>query len=85
MMIPIQRIVVGTQIFLNRRTSNRLLEHAAERFTIDDSGLNSKSNDPPRVLIHHQQYPMCPQSDRFASKQIETPESVFHVAQERQP
>jgi hypothetical protein len=30
-MIPIQRIVIGTQLFRNGRTSNGLFEHATKR------------------------------------------------------
>jgi hypothetical protein len=45
----------------------------AKRITIDSSGMNSKSNDPSRVLIHHHQHSIGPQRHGFASKEVETP------------
>jgi len=45
----------------------------------------SHSVDAARVLIHDHQDPVGPQRGRLAPEQIHTPETVFHVAQERQP
>src|SRR5262245_18557945 len=38
--------------------SNRAIEHATECRTIDDSGINAKSDNSPSVLIHHDQNPI---------------------------
>ena len=68
-MIPIERIVIGTQIFRNGHNLNRLFEHPTKPISVDDSGLNSKSDDPSRELIHYHQHPIRPQPRRFTSKQ----------------
>src|SRR5262249_31604712 len=86
LMKPIQRIMIRTEILRKGRyTSNRLLEHPTKRQTIDDSGLNSKSDDPPRVLVHDYQDPIRPHAHGFASHEIDAPQTVLHVAQERKP
>jgi len=55
---PIQRIVVGTEVLWHRSVpSNGLIEHPAERDTIDHSGMDAESNDPARALIHDHQDP----------------------------
>src|SRR5262249_22307037 len=84
-MKSIQGIVIRTEIFRNRLPSNGSFEHAAKRQTIDDSGLNSKSDDAARVLIHNHQHPVRPQDHGFTSKEIHTPQAVFRMAQEREP
>ena len=53
--------------------------------TIDLSRMDAEPNDAARVLIHDHQDPVRPQRGRLAPEQIHTPETVFHVAQERQP
>ena len=47
--------------------------------------MHAEPNDPARVLIHDHEDPMGPQRCRLAPEQIHAPETVFHVAQERQP
>src|SRR4029077_8868794 len=47
--------------------------------------MDAESNDAARVLIHDHEDPVRPQRGRLAPEQIHTPETVFHVAQERQP
>ena len=65
--------------------SKGAVEHATECDTIDGPGMDAEPNDPARVLIHDDQDPVSPQRGRLAAEQIDTPEAVFHVAQERQP
>jgi hypothetical protein len=57
LMKPIQRIVIRTEILGRAFTENGLLEHSAERHTINDTGLNSKTDDSARVLIQDDKYP----------------------------
>jgi hypothetical protein len=53
-MKPIQRIVIAAEVLRKgRHPSNGLLEHATKRFTIHNAGMDSKSDDPAGVLIHH--------------------------------
>ena len=52
----IERIVVGVEVLRHHLVaSNGLIEHPAERDTIDHSGLDAEPNDPVRVLIHDDQ------------------------------
>src|SRR5205823_2587670 len=85
LMKSIQRIVIRTQIFVCSLTSNRLLKHPAKGYTVNDSSLNSKSDNPATVLVHHYQHPVRPQYHGFASQEIHTPKAVFHIAEECQP
>jgi hypothetical protein len=65
--------------------SNGAVEHPTERDTIDRAGMDAEPNDPARKLIQDHQDPVTPQRGRLAPEQIHTPETVFPVAQERQP
>ena len=84
-MKPVQRIVIGAQIFRQTCSSFRLLEQPAERNAIDNSALDTKTDDSSCVLVHNHQYPVRLQADRFTAKQVEAPQTVFHMADERQP
>src|SRR5262249_32930040 len=66
-------------------TSYRLLEHLAERHTINDSALDPESDDSPCVLVHDDQHPIGLQCDRFTTEQVEAPQTILHMADERQP
>jgi hypothetical protein len=65
--------------------SNGAVEHPTEGDTIDLSRMDAEPNDAARVLIHDRQDPVRPQRGRLAPEQIHTPETIFHVVQERQP
>src|SRR6266436_4228671 len=45
----------------------------------------AKAHDAARPLVHHDEYPVCPQDGRFAPKHVETPQTVFRVTQNREP
>src|SRR5215471_2371476 len=85
LMKPVQRVVIGAEIFRQTCTSYRLLEHPRERQAIDDSALDPESNDPACVLVHDNQHPICLQGDRFTAEQVEAPQTVLHMTDERQP
>lgn len=84
-MKSVQRIVIGAQIFRQACTSDCLLNIAAETQAIDDSSLNSKPDNSTCVLIHHHEHPIRLQADRFTSEQVDIPQTVLHVTDERQP
>src|SRR5262249_47524424 len=65
--------------------SYRFLKHPTKRHPIHDSTLDSKSDDPPRVLVHHDQYPVRPQRHRFTSEQVNAIKAVFRVTDEGEP
>ena len=83
--LSIKRIVIGAEIVRQTGTSNRLLEHPAERQAIDDSALDPESDDSACVLVHDDQHPIGLQGDRFTSKQVEAPQTVLQMTDERQP
>jgi hypothetical protein len=37
-----------------------MLEHATQRLTIHNDGMDSKTDDAPGVVIHHHEHPMRP-------------------------
>src|SRR5262249_6590387 len=52
LMKPVQRIVVGTEIpWKSGYASDGLLEHATQRLTIHNAGMDSKSDDAAAVVI----------------------------------
>ena len=73
LMKPIHRIVIGAEILRQTGTSNRLLEHMAQRQAIDDSPLDPEPEDSARVLVPAYQHPIRLQDDRFTSKHVEAP------------
>ncbi len=77
--------MIGAEIFRRTFTSNRLLEHPAECQTIDNSALDPEPDDSTRVLVHNDQNPISLQADRFTSEQVEAPQTVLHMTDERQP
>jgi len=83
---PKKGIMVGADLLGHPRLpSNGAIEHPTEYDTVDGSGMDAEPNDPAGILIHHDQNPVGPQGGRFAPEQIQTPETVFHVANEGQP
>ena len=84
-MKSIQRIGIRAEIFRDRLASNRTIEHATECPAIDDSGVNSESDDAPSVLVHHDQHPVRPQCGRFTSEQIDAVKAVLGVTDEGEP
>jgi hypothetical protein len=85
LMEPIQRIMVRAQVFRQGLPSHRLPEHPAQSSAIDNAAVNSKANNTPRELVHHDQDPMGSQRGRLATEQIATPQAVLHMAKKRQP
>src|ERR1700680_4203689 len=47
--------------------------------------MNAKADDPTRALVHHDENPVCPQDGGFASKQVETPQTVLRVTEGGEP
>ena len=83
---PIKGVMVGAEVLRHPALrSNGAVEHPAKCDTIDGSGMDAEPDDPAGVLIHDDQDPVGPQGGRFAPEQIDTPEAIFHMAQEGQP
>jgi hypothetical protein len=47
--------------------------------------MHAKAYDATRALIHHDENTVAAQDGRFASKQIETPQTVLRVTEDRDP
>jgi hypothetical protein len=62
-MVLKQWIVIGTDSFWPAIATGCIVEHAAGSGAIHVSGMDSKANDPARVLIHYDHDPVCPQGD----------------------
>ena len=77
--------MIRTQIFRKRSQSYSSIKHATEGRAIDDSGVNSESDDAPSVLIHNDQHPVRAQCHRFTSEQIDAVKAVFRVTDEGEP
>jgi hypothetical protein len=58
---------------------SRSIEHPAQPDAINHAAMHAKAYDATGALVHHDDHPMGAQDGRFASKQIETPETVFRV------
>jgi hypothetical protein len=66
-------------------TANRSIQHPAPGRAINDAALNTKTNNATGELIDHDENPVRSQRCGFTAEQIVTPQTVLHVAEERQP
>ena len=82
---PIQRVVVGAEARRTREPSNRMVEHTAQGPAIHGSSMEAKADDPPRVVVHHYPHPMASQDRRLAPEQVDAPQAILRMPQERQP
>jgi hypothetical protein len=62
-----------------------LVEHATDRHAIDVSRLDANADDPAREQIHNDHDPVALEHNRFTSEQIDAPQAVLHVSDEREP
>jgi len=47
--------------------------------------MHAKAHDAARALVRHHEHPVGAQDGRFAAKQIETPQTVLRVPEDREP
>src|SRR5450759_4957546 len=52
---------------------------------MDGHGKHPKTDDPAGKLSQDDQDPVTPQQDRFGPEQVQAPETVFGMTQERKP
>ena len=62
------RIVVGANPLWPTLTRSSIVEHTAERWTIDNSSMDCESNNPSGVLTHDQHDPVRRQHDGLGPK-----------------
>jgi len=79
-----ERVVIATQC--GRKlgcAGENAIQHAAYSQTIKDTGVDCKTYDAPRVLVHDHHDPVATQEQQFATKEIESPETILGVSEER--
>src|SRR6267143_6132985 len=64
---------------------NRGVEHPANVGTCDGAALHADPDETTRELVQDHEYPVAPQHDGLASKEIHAPQAISGVADERQP
>jgi hypothetical protein len=80
-----QSIVIGTEMSRGAPTMNGGVEHAAEVGAIDRTAVHADSDEATRELVHDHEYPIAPEHDGLASKEVNTPQAVSRVSDKRQP
>src|SRR5882672_2184673 len=82
---PIQRIMVRAEVCRRGVVASRPIEHPAQPDTIHNAAMHAKAHDTTCPLVHHHEHPVCAEDGRLASKQIETPQTVFRMTTDREP
>jgi hypothetical protein len=54
-----QGIIITTDIFRRSGSTDRVVEHSAQRWSVDVSGVYTEANDSSRELIHDDEHPMA--------------------------
>ena len=47
--------------------------------------MHGTAHDATRAVVHHDEHPVRAQDGRFASKQVETPQTVLRMPEDREP
>ena len=76
-MVQEQRVIVGPEVVRNTLDRDSLVEHAAQRGTINIPGMHTKTNYAPCELIHDHEHPVALQQDGFTPEQANAPEAVL--------
>src|SRR6202022_4127538 len=80
-----QGIMIGTEVSRTAPTMNGGVEHAAEVGAIDRTAVHADSDEATRELVHDHEHPVAPEHDGLASKEVQAPQAVCRVSDERQP
>jgi hypothetical protein len=62
-----------------------VIEHATDRHAIDVSRRDAEADDLAREMIHHNHDPVALEHNGLTSEQIDAPQAVLHVADDREP
>jgi hypothetical protein len=82
---PIQGIMVRADVCRRGLASSRSIEHPAQPEAIHVAAMHAKADDATCALIHHYENPMRAEHGRFATKQVETPQSVLRMTEDGEP
>ena len=80
-----QRIVIRTEMSRRAPTVNGGVEHSAEAGAIDHAAVDAESDDATRELVHDHEHPVALEHDGLTAKEVDAPETVGRVSDERQP
>ena len=80
-----QRIMIGTEIPRHTLTVDGGVEHAAQVDARDGSRVHADTHQTTGEVIHDHEHPIRPQHERFAAKQVDAPEAIGGVSDDRQP
>ncbi|MFT5394401.1 MAG: hypothetical protein ACI8PT_004612 [Gammaproteobacteria bacterium] len=80
-----QRVLIGTEISRWTLPIKNVIEHAAHGGPIDVTAMNAEPDYATRELIHEDQYPVRIEHDRFAAKEVGTPQAILRVTEEGEP
>ena len=76
-MEPVQRSMIRAEVSGQGSPAQCSREHPAQRYGVDDAGVDAKAKDAASELIHQDQHPKSSQRCRLASEQVATPQAVF--------
>jgi hypothetical protein len=80
-----QRVIVRTEVVRHALNRDSLVEHAAQRGTINITGMHTKTNYAPSELVHDHEHSVGVQQNGLAMKKIDAPETDFLMAEKSQP
>ena len=80
-MEPEQGIIITADISRRSGSTDRMVEHPAQRWSIDRPSLYTEANDSARELIHDDEYPMALEYERFTAEQIDAPQAIFGMTE----
>ncbi len=78
-----QWVIIRAEILWRAHPRDRLIEHPTKGHTVYIVGVHTEADDPSSKLIHDNENPVRPQGDGFTPKQIDAPETIFCVADEK--
>ena len=80
-----QRVMIRTEMSRCPLPVSGGVEHAAEAGRVDRPAVYTEADQAPRALVHDHEHPVTLEHDGLAAKQVDAPETVRRVTDERQP
>jgi len=80
-----ERIMIGAEMPRDALPVNGGVEHAAQVDARHGPRVHADANEATSELIHDDEHPIAPQHEGFAAKEVDAPEAVSGVSDQRQP
>ena len=77
--------MIGAEVSRCALTMNGGVEHPAEVGASDRTTVHPDADEATRELVHHDEHPVAPEHDGLASKEVNAPQAISRVSDERQP